>query len=52
MTALGAFGYLIWDTVMHPPAPAVQRWLADAGYLPCDGGYINTADPPVSISPN
>ncbi len=52
MTPLGVFGFIIWHTELEGPSPMLQALLTDRGYLPCDGGYVNTRDLPVPISPN
>ena len=52
VTPLGCFGYLIFKADIGGVWPELEAWFQEHGYVPCDGGYINSADLPVPISLN
>ena len=52
VTPLGCFGYLIFKAEIGGPRPELDAAIQEDGYIPCEGGYIDTADLPVSFSLN
>ena len=52
VTALGCLGLVIVKAEIDGVWPELDAFFRKAGYLPCDGGYVNIDDLPVDISPN
>ena len=52
VTPLGCFGYLIFKAAVDGVWPELEKVFREHGYIPCDGGYINSAELPVDISLN
>ena len=52
VTALGCFGYLLFKASVEGVWPELEMLFAEAGYLPCNGGYVHRDDIPMPISAN
>ena len=52
VTALGCFGYMLFKMSVDGVWPELEALLEEAGYLPCDGGYVHRDDIPMPISAN
>ena len=52
VTPLGRLGLVIVKAELVGVWPELDAFFQKAGYLPCDGGYVNLDDVPVDISPN
>ena len=52
VTALGCIGYMIFKASVDGVWPELAALFDEAGYLPCNGGYVHRDDIPIPISAN
>lgn len=52
LAPLGCFALILFKADIEGVWPELEELFGDAGYLPCDGGYVHIDDVPIPLSNN